>query len=38
MLAGGVPARVLRPLTDEEKQGLRQSALNYVGYVAEYRK
>jgi gamma-carbonic anhydrase len=38
MLAGGIPARVLRPLTDEEKQGLRQSALNYVGYVAEYRK
>jgi gamma-carbonic anhydrase len=38
MLAGGVPARVLRPLTEEEKEGLRQSARSYVDYVAEYRK
>jgi carbonic anhydrase/acetyltransferase-like protein (isoleucine patch superfamily) len=37
MLAAGVPARVVRPLTEEERQFLIQSARNYVDYVASYR-
>ncbi|MGA7160661.1 MAG: gamma carbonic anhydrase family protein [Bacteroidota bacterium] len=37
MLAAGVPAKVVRPLTEEERQSLIQSAQNYVDYVAQYR-
>ncbi|MBI2430211.1 MAG: gamma carbonic anhydrase family protein [Ignavibacteriales bacterium] len=37
MLAAGVPAKVIRPLTDEERQSLVQSAQNYIDYVATYR-
>ena len=37
MLAAGVPAKVVRPLTEEERQFLIQSARNYVEYVASYR-
>ncbi len=33
----GSPAKVARPLKDEEVQFIRQSAQNYVGYTAEHR-
>jgi carbonic anhydrase/acetyltransferase-like protein (isoleucine patch superfamily) len=38
MMAAGVPAKVIRPLTMEERKALEQSAQNYIDYVAEYRK
>ena len=37
MLVTGIPARVKRALTEEEKQFIRQSAANYVGYVQAYQ-
>lgn len=37
VLAAGIPAKIIRPLTDDEKQTLIQSAQNYVDYVATYR-
>jgi carbonic anhydrase/acetyltransferase-like protein (isoleucine patch superfamily) len=37
MLAAGVPARVVRPVTAEEKEFLLQSARNYVGYAQSFR-
>lgn len=37
VLVAGVPARIVRPLTEDERDYLRRSAQNYVGYVAEYR-
>jgi carbonic anhydrase/acetyltransferase-like protein (isoleucine patch superfamily) len=37
MLVAGVPAKIVRPLTEGEKQGLRQSAANYVGYARSYQ-
>jgi gamma-carbonic anhydrase len=36
MLVAGIPAKVKRALTEEERQFIRQSAINYVGYVQEY--
>ncbi len=36
-LAAGVPAKVVRSLTPEERGSLVQSAQNYVEYVATYR-
>ena len=36
-LAAGVPARVVRRLTDEEKNALRESARHYVDYARSYR-
>ena len=36
-LVMGVPARVRRPVTEEERAGLRASAENYVGYKDTYR-
>lgn len=33
VLLGGVPARVLRPLTDEERSMIVRSAENYLAYV-----
>lgn len=36
-LIQGSPAKVMRPLTPEETQFLKQSALNYVGDIARYR-
>jgi gamma-carbonic anhydrase len=33
----GSPARVLRPLTDEELERIRSSAANYVEYARRYR-
>ena len=37
VLAAGVPARVVRRLTTEEKGMLAQSARNYLGYVKSYQ-
>ncbi len=37
-LVVGSPAKVKRPLTDDERAFLRQSAQNYVGYAAQYRQ
>lgn len=38
VLAAGVPAKVIRPLSEDERKFLRQSAQNYVDYVATYRE
>jgi gamma-carbonic anhydrase len=38
MLVAGIPAKVKRPLTEEEKQYMRQSAANYVSYAQAYIK
>jgi len=37
MLVAGVPARIVRPLTDEERAFLLQSARNYITYARSYR-
>lgn len=37
VLVAGVPGKIVRMLTDEEKLFLKQSAQNYVDYVATYR-
>ena len=37
MLVAGVPAKVKRELTEEEKQFIHQSAVNYVSYVRAYK-
>jgi carbonic anhydrase/acetyltransferase-like protein (isoleucine patch superfamily) len=37
-LVAGVPARIKRMLSDEERQQIVQSAQNYVGYVKTYRE
>jgi hypothetical protein len=34
----GIPARVKRPLTDEEVAGLDVFWQNYVGYIKMYRE
>lgn len=36
VLAAGSPAKVLRPLTGQEIDAMRQTALNYVGYTKGY--
>ena len=36
MLVAGIPAKVKRALTEEERQFIRQSAINYAGYVQAY--
>jgi carbonic anhydrase/acetyltransferase-like protein (isoleucine patch superfamily) len=36
-LVAGVPGRVLRPLTEEEKRQLLDSALHYVEYARAFR-
>lgn len=38
MLVGGVPARVLRPLTPDERRSIRESAEHYMAYVSVYRE
>ena len=38
VLAVGSPAKVRRPLTDEEKADLRESARHYVELAAEHAK
>jgi carbonic anhydrase/acetyltransferase-like protein (isoleucine patch superfamily) len=37
MLAAGVPARIIRSLTAEERQHIMESAANYVQYAHSYR-
>lgn len=37
VLAAGVPAKIVRPLTSDERQSLIQSAQNYIDYIATYR-
>jgi carbonic anhydrase/acetyltransferase-like protein (isoleucine patch superfamily) len=37
MMAAGVPAKVIRPLTKEERKFLAHSAQKYVEYAATYR-
>ncbi len=36
-LAAGVPARIVRRLSDEEMRRLEESAQHYVDYVSQYR-
>ncbi len=38
VLCAGVPAKVIRPLTEEERKSLLESAKNYVEYVSTYRR
>jgi carbonic anhydrase/acetyltransferase-like protein (isoleucine patch superfamily) len=38
MLVAGVPAKVVRPLTDKERANILESAENYKRYVAQYRE
>jgi carbonic anhydrase/acetyltransferase-like protein (isoleucine patch superfamily) len=33
----GSPAKVRRPVSEEERAGLRRYAANYVGYKDDYR-
>jgi carbonic anhydrase/acetyltransferase-like protein (isoleucine patch superfamily) len=33
----GAPAKVRRPVTEDERAGLRRYAENYVGYKEDYR-
>ncbi len=37
MLVAGVPAKVIRPLTTEEKEHIKASALNYVQYARGHK-
>lgn len=36
MLVAGVPAKIIRPLTAEEKKHIKESALHYVEYAKGY--
>jgi gamma-carbonic anhydrase len=36
-LVAGVPAKVIRQITDDERQKLVRMANNYIGYVKDYR-
>jgi len=36
-LVAGVPAKIVRSLRDDERNFLKQSAQNYIDYVATYR-
>ena len=36
-LVAGIPAKVVRELTDEEREGAAQGAINYEGYVKRFR-
>jgi carbonic anhydrase/acetyltransferase-like protein (isoleucine patch superfamily) len=36
-LAAGVPAKIVRDLTDAEREHIRNSARNYLHYVEQYR-
>jgi carbonic anhydrase/acetyltransferase-like protein (isoleucine patch superfamily) len=38
MLVAGVPAKVIRPLTEKERAYGRRSARNYLYYVTQYRE
>ncbi|MBI5472098.1 MAG: gamma carbonic anhydrase family protein [Ignavibacteriae bacterium] len=36
MLAAGVPAKIIRPLTDDEKRQIKESAFHYAEYARGY--
>ena len=36
MLIAGVPAKIVRPLTDKERASIAESAENYIRHVANY--
>jgi carbonic anhydrase/acetyltransferase-like protein (isoleucine patch superfamily) len=38
MLVAGIPAKILRPLSDNEKQMVAEGAVNYMMYVQHYRE
>ncbi|HLX13327.1 MAG TPA: gamma carbonic anhydrase family protein [Bacteroidota bacterium] len=38
VLVAGVPAKIVRDLTDAERAMIAESARNYVGYVEQYRQ
>lgn len=38
VLVAGVPAKVIRPLSEEEKRAIKESALHYVEYAKGYRR
>ena len=38
MMAAGVPAKIIRPVTDKERINIAASAENYIRYVAAYRE
>ena len=37
VLVAGVPARIIRPLTEKEKEQINESALHYIAYAKCYR-
>ena len=37
VLVAGVPARVIRELTDEERSGVARGAINYESYIGRFR-
>jgi carbonic anhydrase/acetyltransferase-like protein (isoleucine patch superfamily) len=37
-LVAGVPAKIIRELTNEERTRLEESAANYIRYAAEYKR
>ena len=36
MMVAGVPAKVIRPVTEKERAGIAESAENYIRYIAGY--
>ncbi|HWF45337.1 MAG TPA: gamma carbonic anhydrase family protein [Candidatus Kapabacteria bacterium] len=38
MLIAGIPAKVLRPLNEDEREMVREGATNYITYVKHYRE
>ena len=38
MLVAGVPAKVVRPITDKERMNISESPENYIRYAANYRE
>lgn len=38
MMVAGVPAKVMRPITEKERANIAESAENYIRYVAGYRE
>jgi gamma-carbonic anhydrase len=38
MMVAGVPAKVIRPITDKERATIAESSENYIRYVAHYRE
>jgi carbonic anhydrase/acetyltransferase-like protein (isoleucine patch superfamily) len=37
MMIAGVPAKIIRPVTENERANIAESAENYIRYVARYR-